>query len=157
MGRRYPLERNEKRVKPGDHFLGFVLVAIRREIYDVAEQHCNVIVAARNYRTDISNLLGGRLGKQAVEQFIGLFLRFPRLLQRNLQSDMSLDASEHDWSRERFVDVIDRSDIKALPFIRVFGLGREKDDWNAACRRICLQTPAYFIAVHARHCYIQKN
>jgi hypothetical protein len=27
MGSRYPLERNEKRVKPGNHFLGFVLIA----------------------------------------------------------------------------------------------------------------------------------
>ena len=70
----YPLEGNEERVKPGDHFLGFVLVAIRREISDVAEQHCDVIVAARNDRADISNLLGGSLGKQAVEQFIGLLL-----------------------------------------------------------------------------------
>src|SRR2546430_745701 len=54
MGGRHTLERNEKRVKPRDHFLGFVLVAIRREIYDVAEQQCNVIVAARNYRADIA-------------------------------------------------------------------------------------------------------
>ena len=122
----YPLEGNEERVKPGDHFLGFVLVAIRREISDVAEQHCDVIVAARNDRADISNLLGGSLGKQAVEQFIGLLLRFPRLLQRSLQSEMGLDAGEYDWGRERFVDVIDRAYIKAPLFILVSVLAVRK-------------------------------
>jgi len=126
MGGRHTLECDKKRVKPGDYFLGFVLVTIRREIHDIAEQHGNVIVAARNYRADISNLLGGRLGKQAVEQFIGLLLRFPRLLQRSLQSEMGLDTGEYDWGRERFVDVIDRAYIKAPLFILVSVLAVRK-------------------------------
>src|SRR5450631_15320 len=80
-----------------------------------------------------------------------------RLLQRCSQSDVGVDTGEHNRGRKRLVDVIDGPDLEALLFVIGLGLGGEKDHWNSAGRRICLQASTYLVAIHAGHRDIQKD
>ena len=110
----HPLENDEQRIEPRHHVLRLVLVAIGGEVGDVAEQHGDVLVAPRDHGADAADLVGCLLRQQRVQQLIGLILRFTRLRQRVLQSELGPDPGKHDRPGERLVDVVDRADLKSI-------------------------------------------
>ena len=55
------------------------------------------------------------------------------------------------------MDVIHRADLKSVLLVLRVDLGGEKDHRNVARHRVCLQSAAHLVAVHARHHDVEQH
>ena len=91
-----------------------------KEFTDVAEEHGNVIVVARQLLCSISRDSSAAARQQAVGGFVSRPLSIVRPSERRLQSDVGVDTSKHDRGRRT---VCGRTHARTSSQFFVLGLG----------------------------------